>query len=423
MKITKNGTMVTVEHEEGDRYVFNANGRVTRPSNGLFRIKLDTVWELEKLLGQNRPDFKAALVAAKEEGALDAIERNTTRFLDFVEHTTRYASYDSYKGEATWRVQPLPFENCPAIMSSEPELIRELAEKHGIPCTKAFFRLYLKSYSYMKAVIQLKVDWGIQDPNNILKLVPDCTVNYCDEVIGRDEGSIMAPTVKLLTEVIGENTAATVLSKPEERSSLSYFHYVSDRYEVPEKVLKWIFSETTNMHDACNTVVDYVNNAQLENVEFSYTEQEKAFEGVYGNIEFKLPVDARDLAVVGASMGICVGGYTGFIEDRKSLIVIGYDGEIPVVCVDVHNGCIQQMRGRFNYNVSEKYRGAIDAWLNATGIDPDCWYSFGDGNVPENHGNWAVIHPEQYDGYKLKIVKTRENLWLNYDLMEHEELE
>ena len=123
------------------------------------------------------------------------------------------------------------------------------------------------------------------------------------------------------------------------------------------------------IHDKFSRLMDKV---RYENVVIKYSDSEiNKYNQTISNIEFKLAKDTHELIRVGQSMGICVGGYGENAVARSCTIVVAYEDEKPVICIELHSSRLIQAKCKYNNLAQGHLALALKNWVETTGVDAE----------------------------------------------------
>jgi hypothetical protein len=180
----------------------------------------------------------------------------------------------------------------------------------------------------------------------------------------------------IVKPVIHEITGGTVYRKSGRRPfSLSdalhlaqdtYNSYVQIRQYDPEYVVEYN-NDLMELHDHLPRVLRRYEN---ENTEISYDKKERAYEMELDGITFVLAKDTHELYDIGDAMNICVGSYGREALDKECTIVLGYAGDELMICMDIWNEKLQQVKSYYNTMPKEGVAFTVRKWALQCGIDP-----------------------------------------------------
>lgn len=398
MEIRKEDGRIKVVDMHNMVMTFAADGKVDYPN----RLPKDKVKEVMVALYELRPDFKIAVDTLKWE------DWTVADVADVWRNTYCYVQYDPYTGKAVKRLwKQTPIEGISPFLRTDADIVEDIIEKLDIPGTKAFRKLYLKSFKIAKLVKAI-MRCGIKDPNRVLKLVPeleDKRMNDYDEspvYLEQYEG--MQDAIRKISELKSEEVAVKILLEWLTKVEVNPMFVL----DSPKEVLEFILKRTSSPEEIWNSIFDYRKKGGIEDSTFDLTEDDLRLEGTFGNLEFKLPKSKSELAILGAEMGICVGSYSQAVEARASRIVAAYEGEKPVACFDCPEFKIVQMKGKFNNPVMCKYEEAITEWVKANELSFNTYDKFGPDTIMSTT-RYDVVRPEAFERHgqprTIEIIK------------------
>lgn len=297
----------------------------------------------------------------------------------------------------------------PKEYMTEQNVVKTITKKLAIPSSKTYKRLY--AMSILNAfIVKAIMDIGFKDVNNVQKL----SYLYPMLIRGgmREYKNLIHDFFTALISIKGENRVTQMLST-QDLSCLP--DTIRTFYSIPEDITRYIIKESKNfveIHDSFNAYI-YTQRRigrQLVNREIKYDQNEQRLNKAYGSVLFELARDSRDLAVTGAEMGICVGGYANAAASKQCTIVKMLDAGKHVGCIELRGNKMVQLKAKFNNPVKEEYREIINKWCEANKIDKECpdynriglpWTS----NYHYNH-----IDPAEYDRHDdnntIRIIKS-----------------
>lgn len=399
MKIMRTETYVVVT--EGQNEVkFLVNGSI---EGSLFRVKKNDLDPIMESLFDLRPDFKvAAELLSKDIWGMSDIA-------NIWENTCSLVWADPYKGEAGKRWYTPRLDGLSPVLRTDDVIVKDAVKVWGIPGSKAFRKLYLEDLRYMNAAKAL-VDAGVKDPNRILAHIEiGRFISICGE---------WAPVLEKIVKFRGEEAGLRFVEEAKE-----YDEFYPDELteaDIPDKVWEFVLKQVLKPQDVWNSLVCYKNTAPPEDTVFDLSLEDERLEGKIGVLEFKVPRSTRELVVLGADMGICVGDYGPAVKHNKAKIVAAYEGGKAVACFDCPGKRIIQMKGRFNNPVPSKYKKAVEEWAQANGLHFDCEDDFGPDEIVSTE-RYDRLGLEDFNGGKTILRAVKLNYWLYTDELPNEE--
>jgi len=125
---------------------------------------------------------------------------------------------------------------------------------------------------------------------------------------------------------------------------------------------------------------DYISReySKLQHELVTYTYEDKIIDKYHktiGDVYFRLPKDNHELIDVGISMGNCVGSY-GNIHNNNTTIVIGYQGDKPVLCLEIAGKECRQCEGNHSRTPSDEMMDIAIKYLKEINIEKamDRWW-------------------------------------------------
>ena len=87
-------------------------------------------------------------------------------------------------------------------------------------------------------------------------------------------------------------------------------------------------------------------------------------------IKFKQPADTYELIDIGEQMSICVAAYDERVISRQCSIVVGYEKNIPVICLELSSALsLRQAKGVRNQHLDNNKLNAAIKWCHTRNIE------------------------------------------------------
>ena len=388
--LSKLRTKSVVFHPDGKTY-YCENGKIQfgiQPTDFLVTANNGAMKRLATELGRLRPEIADMLKQYYLKYPIQVLFSKPTYKL----------CYDEYRKEFKPRENfGLDFSYFPHELIDESKLPDWICNKYKIPNTKGLHKLYcqqLKNIQIVQGIKQCK----FKDVNSIYKLAGFMRI--------ANDPKWFKPFCLKLIKVRGENRAVEMLYDAERGTvddCVRLINYVSQ--ETADYIIKNA-RNIEEIHDSLVSVADY---EKPNNVQIKYRLKEESYNRKYDNVVFQLAKDTKELAVIGAEMGICVGSYAEDAVSKRKTIVKMLDGEKYIACIEVRNNHLAQLKAKFNNPVKIEYKQYIDKWLKDTGIKAnDCRDYKEIGEPWKLTFNHARIRPEQFvenEKLKLQIVR------------------
>lgn len=134
------------------------------------------------------------------------------------------------------------------------------------------------------------------------------------------------------------------------------------------------------IHENLSGITSAINNLKLQ-TPITYTDDDRRFEGVFGDYEFFLPEKVIDFTEFGRKFSNCVGSYVNSVMKRESLIVIARDAKTKdlKLCIELsgtHNkytdGDVRsslQYKSFYNRSPKKEDLPSLMAWYESLGIN------------------------------------------------------
>lgn len=155
------------------------------------------------------------------------------------------------------------------------------------------------------------------------------------------------------------------------------------------------------IHENLSGISDSINTFK-ENIPIEYSEDDRRYEGVFGDYEFFLPEKVVDFAKFGREFRNCVGSYAGSVVRKDCLIVIARDAKTKdlKLCIEIsgENSAYTkdakrlsfQYKSFFNKRPKEEDLPSLIEWYKTLNID--------------NSRCYDVYWEEKVDGEVARVV-------------------
>lgn len=293
----------------------------------------------------------------------------------------------------------------PTHIVDESKVVEAIAARMKIPCTKYFKKLYAA------------------DPQNILrvKYITQLGFKNCDNIISAFLKHNFKDIPSFWIDQSERSFCKKLIKTRGERWAIKNCNWTMTGDiirmirggKIENDIVNYIIKNAKNETEIHNTVLDvYHHHTQgIENVPFKYSKTIKEYERNYGiSIHFSLPADSRELALIGATMGICVGSYSKIVQRKQCVIVTLMERDKYVACIEVRNGKVVQLKAKFNNYVKPAYKPFLDKWAK------DCNLQFNTSDYDNIGSPWVSVHDYHQvnvhdfdraeEPWKLHIVKT-----------------
>lgn len=342
-------------HKDGS--VYHYNGTIKHISANRLTVSFDSdiFSALKKELIKLRPELRKVIN-----------ETNRYNLCGVFSRPTAYYKFDTFHKTATKRYGSIYFGNYPKEIVDESKLIDELAKRMHVPTSKTLRKLYNENIHNMEVVHFLR-SIGFKDVNSYQKLTGFGV--HCS----RRNPAKFAPFFKKFIELRGENNVVRMTSD----TNFELIKDVAMSYSgVVEEAAEFVLNKCRNfeeIHETFNRSCPTRSNLVDEKIPYTKKEKKK-YEFISENgIRFELAEGRKDLAIVGANMGICVGGYGDAAVNKYTTIVKMMDGNNYAACIEVKKQGVVQLKAKYNNPVLGKYRPDIDAWLKNGKIECECY--------------------------------------------------
>lgn len=195
-------------------------------------------------------------------------------------------------------------------------------------------------------------------------------------------------------------------------------HSISTTYYEDEGVFEYYdeikdvvknYKEINTLHDAMVRLLNRrnaimyargqgINSNIIAPLRFYHsTDVEKCTDLTTGFLKWHPAVNGKELETVGMEMGICVGGYTLNVFEGNTDVVVGYDGNVPKVCIEVRpTGCVTQVKAECN-KIPKEYKSEIQSLIDKCSWRTNCYdaHQLGlnlDDSLPETGIYGSIKH-------------------------------
>ena len=302
---------------------------------------------------------------------------------------------DDYKHLIRRRIYQYPNDNInefwyPNKLTNEADLIPAICKKHRIPCTKTLKKLFVRNIQNIRYAKAL-VGYGFKDVNNILKL-SGAVEYHCGNVDPMD-----AKIARKFIKFHSENWFAKHVQNEGLREIRDASKMIKEG-KIDERIIDFAIKECRNFSEFHDTVVAHFQAPTKKTRTIKYTKEEvKRFNHKYGDIVFELATDNKDLAIVGATMGICVGSYAKEALSRRTTIVKMMKNDAYIACIEVQDGCLMQLKAHYNNRVKIEYKEVVDKWVEDAKINPHCYDYEHMGDKWYSTHNYAAVNPADFE--------------------------
>ena len=225
---------------------------------------------------------------------------------------------------------------------------------------------------------------GFSDTNIIYNLL-EHTDNVA--IILKNEKMNLA-LLKQIISVKGESAAAKILEQTKNFSLLGdanrMYMSICKRGVTPDKS---IYKKSIEyIHDKINDI--YIELGCISSNEtITYTDKEKELVQTIGDFSFRLPIDTMQLYIAGKRLHICVGTYSEKAISKKCTIVLMYQKEKLVGCIELSNRNLIQAKAVCNNLLQEYKAEALKIWVDNNNIVANDCYDYShilSGNINYN---------------------------------------
>lgn len=411
---TKYHNKSTIFHKDGSVYLHDGNiHHISADRLGVPRDP-DVLSALKKELIKLRPELRKII---NETGGFD--------LCGVFSRPTKYYCFDTFHKKAWKRSDEsifngLYFGYFPKEIVDESQIVNTVAKRMRVPVTKSLKKAYSENMMNM-AVVHFLKNLGFKDTNSYMKLI-GFGIYFC-----RHNPSNYNEFTKKLIELRGENLVVKMLAD----SEFSLIRDAARSYPtINEEVVVAIMKNAKNIeeiHETFNSQTATSSGRKCIYREIEYSNKEKAkFNYVCKDgVTFELAKSNQDLAVVGMSMGICVGGYGNEAVAKHTTIIKMMKDDKYIACIEFKYGRIQQIKAKFNNALQMAYKPDIDEWLANGNIKCDCDDYRRIGTEWDRHYNYANVNPDNFIRERrnpvLQIAKCKHtrydhnNKWLAKD--------
>lgn len=256
------------------------------------------------------------------------------------------------------------------IKQSESNPVKALANKVGIPYSKALKKVFDKDIRYMliyKAFTKLNIN-----RDNILKLLSISPTTYYRSI---DTGllNLLVKTFPHLRTMPTFNENGFI-NRIVRSCNESYDNYskLSDTLNSILNIREYEEGKdyAPNLKDDIKTLHDKVMSDErkfrTQNRTIVYEEEQLNINGTFNGLHFALAKDTHELIDVGSIMNICVGGYGDrAIRHTCYIVVARNDNGEPIICIEVKDDFLSLEQTKLKYNNhpkedSEEYKAIIE---------------------------------------------------------------
>ncbi len=386
-------------HKDGSVYLYNGRIQHVSANELVTSYDDDVLSALKDELTKLRPELKKMIS-----------EAGTYSLCGVFSRPTAYYKFDTFHHTATKRYCPFYFGNYPKEIVDESKLIDVIAKRMHIPTSKTLRKLYNENIHNMEVVHFLKFI-GFKDVNSYQKLT-GFGVHF-----SRRNPAEFAAFFKKFIKLRGENNVVRMTSD----TDFNLIDDVAMSYnEIVEEASEFVLNKCRNfeeIHETFNRSCATRENLVDEKIPYSKTEKKK-YEFISENgIRFELAEGRKDLAIIGANMGICVGGYGDKAVNKHCVIVKMMDGDDYAACIEVQKQGVVQLKAKYNNPVRSKYRADIDAWLENGEIKCECYDYNCIGEDWNSTCRYDQIRPDDFEPTDhepiLQIVKAKHEKYVH----------
>lgn len=241
---------------------------------------------------------------------------------------------------------------------------------------------------------------GIQDPNNLLKLVdaeyatyrgthtptifmdnpdnpygngpdaPDCLDFALEHFANGDETVLVNRILNEKVETYNNKLRKMEIVPELPTRTLSLIQDIERMYAelkaaLPDYELRYRTSFRA-VHD--RMIVEH-SRLRNKNLLIPYAEEEtERYNQVIGEIEFRLAETTDRLRDIGRKLDICVGGYSSYAMQKKTTIVQAYYQEKYIICLEVVDGRLIQAKTPYNHTPNEELVKVVKTWCDAADV-------------------------------------------------------
>jgi hypothetical protein len=384
-----------VFHKDGSVYYYK-KGRIEHESAASMSLYLpeEGLNVLRSELTKLRPELRQILENIPYYNLIGAFSRPTA-----------YYAFDTFHKKCHERNNgKLYYGYYPKEIVDESKMVDTLCKRMRIPCTKTLRKLYNENPHNMDVVHWLK-GVGFKDINSYQKLA-GVGVHFC--LHNPDK---FKDFFKKFIELRTENNVVRMV----EDTDFDLIKDVAQSYTtIDEDAAEFVLKKAKNfeeIHETFNRSCP--TKSAMEEVMIHYTDKEqKRYNLSFDNdIRFELAYSNKDLAIIGAEMGICVGGYADSALAKHTTIVKLMKGDKYIACIEVRSNHMVQLKARFNNPVERQYKKYVDEWLDHAKLEASCYDYRSIGQPWHSTHNYAHIRPTDYCPAEhrpvLQVVKAK----------------
>ena len=406
-----------VFHKDGSVYYYREGKIVHEKASNMSIYQDDKVMTiLRKELIKLRPELRQILEVVPYYNLIGVFSRPTA-----------YFAFDTFHKKCHERNNgKLYYGYYPKEIVDESKMVDTLCKRMRIPCTKSLRRLYNENPHNMDVVHWLK-GVGFKDVNSYQKLV-GVGVHFC--LHNPDK---FKDFFKKFIELRTENNVVRMV----EDTDFDLIKDVAQSYTtIDEDAAEFVLKKAKNfeeIHETFNRSCPTKSAMQETMIHYTEKEQKRFNLTCDNDIRFELAYSNKDLAIIGAEMGICVGGYANSALAKHTTIVKMMNGNKHVACIEVRNNNMIQLKAKFNNPVERQYKKYVDQWLDHTKLEASCHDYRVIGQPWHSTHNFAHIRPIDYRPAEhhpvLQVVKSKHvsvkhnNNWFFKDIHDYDLLE
>lgn len=256
--------------------------------------------------------------------------------------------------------------------------IREEIEKHRLPKSKSFWKLYLDDVKFIDRTVYLKscgftnsdIMRTILKDNRFFSYFDNCTNNSYFDVAKLTKA--YNRFIQVIKRMLANSTEISVGKKLNNCGSCIYISDIANMfdevYKYDKKLLDSIdwSGSIKEIHDDFSLVSTKI---QYANVQIPYKAHERALEREVEGFSFSLANDTNELVAIGQEMKICVGSYRDAVLSKRSTIISMKYQHSYIGCIEVDlSGQLIQMKGKCNTYLVGDAAQAAKRWANIVGL-------------------------------------------------------
>lgn len=393
-------------HKDGKVYYCNGKRVILCGCKTETFITMDdecTVALVKALIGI-RPEIKKFEDIAIGYGFLDD-------FVVLYSFPNVFLRYDAYNDTYEERNRRFDIEVTRRIVEDN-NIVKMFAKKFkDFPETKIFRKLYLKDINYLEEVANC-LRLGFTNKDITYRLASS---HYAPFMSDKKEQAVLEAFMNSVIRIKGESNAAKMLLEEDPRISCDIAMMINS-FDIDIDAINFVIRKCSNIASMHDTLAGYsgTRRHRLENKEIKYSKKELKLEKDFGDVKFELAKDSKDLAIVGADMGICVGGYANAAASKQCIIVKMVNNGKYVGCIEIRDGDrLYQIKAKFNNPLELKYKDSLDQWISENKLKAECYDYDLIGQSWNSCHAYNDIDPTQYDRHeqhdenRIVIVKRR----------------